>query len=217
MGKIIKKFKTREEAYWKTLEDIRGEMLEGAVVLSLSPEGDFYGRKLANQFNLPFDRLIIERLYSHINPETILGAISETRDYILIEELVESFQLSEDYLFSQLEKSYGEKILTKIRNWRGHPLQLQNKKVVLVDEASETGLRAMTGIKSCYNAGVENISLFLSLLSVESRELMEHLVDNLYYGMVIEDFITGYHYFEEEGEEMEQWKNGDRNLLKLLQ
>ncbi|MRJ06495.1 MAG: hypothetical protein C6I01_03140 [Epsilonproteobacteria bacterium] len=194
MGKI-KRFQNREEAYWKTLEELRGEILKEAVVLSLSPQGDFYGKKLAEQFNLPFDRLIIERLYSHINPETILGAISETRDYILIEELVESFQLSEDYLFSQLEKSYGEKVLSQVRNWRGHPIHLQNKKVILVDEASETGLRVMTGIKSCYNAGVENISLFIPLMSVESKKIIVNLVDNLYCGMAVENFVTGYPYF----------------------
>jgi putative phosphoribosyl transferase len=199
MGKLreVKRFKNREEAYQRTIEELDPKLLEGALILSLSDDGDYYAQRLSQQFRVPWDQLILERIYSHINPETILGAITETRDYLIVEEFREAFELSDDYLYSKLEETYEERILPKVHRRRGHRLNLQNRRVVLVDESSETGLRAMTGIKACYNRGVEHITLIIPIISKESREVIENLVDFLATGLVVEEYVTEAHYFEE--------------------
>ncbi|MEO1942371.1 MAG: hypothetical protein ABGW77_05705, partial [Campylobacterales bacterium] len=114
MGKLrreVKRFKNREEAYQRTIEELDPKLLEGALILSLSDDGDYYAQRLSQQFRVPWDQLILERIYSHINPETILGAITETRDYLIVEEFREAFELSDDYLYSKLEETYEERIL----------------------------------------------------------------------------------------------------------
>jgi len=191
----IKLFRDREEALENLEAQLRIEEISDHLLLAISPIGEFYAQELGKRLGLEWNRLFIQRLYSPVNPETTLGAISETKEYILIEELINAFEIEWELIYDQLERLYLEKLKPMVLNRRKVIIPLHHRKVILIDEVVETGLGMLCGIKSCYRSGVEQVAVAVPIISSESLEVMEQLVDRLYIGRRIENFVTGRHYF----------------------
>jgi len=193
-------FSSREEALFKLLENLNKEVVQNCVVLSLSKQGIFYAREigLRNGF-LEGDFLFMEKIKSPENPETVLGIVSETKDYILIEELIESFEITDDFIFSEIERIYEEKILDDIYQLRGGEgiISLENKDVLLVDEGVNTGLRLLCAIKSCISKNVNTINVAVPIIAKETAEMIEKLVDNAFFAKQVDDYVLTEYYFKE--------------------
>jgi len=193
-------FKNKEEALEKLLNIIDIDPEEDLLVLSINERGNFYAKKIALNYGLvEGDFLFIEEIKSPINKDVSLGAISETKDYILIDELINSFEISDDYVFSEAERIYEEKILQNIYRFRGGEsiISLQNRNVLLVDESINTGLSLLCAIKSCISKGAKSIKVAVPIAAKESAEFIKKLVDKTYFVYEIEDFVDKYFYFKE--------------------
>jgi len=144
-------FKNKKEALEKLLDIIEINSEEDLLVLSINERGNFYAKEIATKYRLLEDFLFIEEIKSPINKDVSLGAISEMKDYILIDELINSFEINNNYVFSEAERIYEEKILQNIYKFRGGEsiISLQNRNVLLVDESINTGLSLLCAIKSC--------------------------------------------------------------------
>jgi len=193
-------FSSREEALYKLLENLNKEVVQNCVVLSLSRQGIFYAREigLRNGF-LEGDFLFMEKIKSPENPDTVLGIVSETKDYVLIEELIESFEITDDFIFSEIERIYEEKILDDIYQLRAGEgiISLENKDVLLVDEGANTGLRLLCAIKSCISKNVNTINVAIPVIAKETAEMIEKLVDNAFFVKKVEDYVLTEYYFKE--------------------
>jgi len=196
----MKRFKNRHEAVEKLLQLIDRYALSDMVILSISENGSFYAREIALRGGmLEGDFLFIEKIKSPENKETSFGAISETRDYVLIEELIESFEITDDYIFSEAERIYEEKILQNIYKFRGGEsiISLQDRNVLLVDEGANTGLTLLCAIKSCIAKKAASINVAVPVIAKECAKVVEKLVDNTYFVYEIEDFVDTDFYFKE--------------------
>ncbi len=193
-------FENRQEALEKLIEIIDKDVLDECIVLAISKRGVFYAREIGIRSGLlEGDFLFIEEVKSPINKETSLAAVSETRDYILIDELVESFNITDDYLFGEIQRVYEEKILEDIYQFRAGEgiISLENKKVLLVDEGANTGLTLLCAIKSCISKNVSSISVAIPVIARETAEMVEKLVDHTFFVKVIDDYIDTQFYFKE--------------------
>ncbi|MEO1928706.1 MAG: hypothetical protein ABGX26_08480 [Nautiliaceae bacterium] len=196
----MKQFANKEEALNKLLDIIDFSKMEDVIVLSISENGNFYAREIGIRGGfLEGDFLFIEEIKSPENKETSLAAISETKDYILIEELVESFEITDDYIFSEAERVYEEKILQNVYKFRGGEsiISLHNRNVLLVDEGANTGLTLLCAIKSCISKKAASINLAIPVIAKETAKVVEKLVDNTFFVYEIEDFIDTDFYFKE--------------------
>jgi len=196
----MKKFENKEEALNKLLDIIDFSKMEDVVVLSISENGNFYAREIGIRGGfLEGDFLFIEEIKSPENKETSLAAISETKDYILIEELVESFEITDDYIFSEAERVYEEKILQNVYKFRGGEsiISLHNRNVLLVDEGANTGLTLLCAIKSCISKKAASINVAIPVIAKETAKVVEKLVDNTFFVYEIEDFVDTDFYFKE--------------------
>ncbi len=196
----MKQFVNKEEALNKLLDIIDFSKMEDVVVLSISENGNFYAREIGIRGGfLEGDFLFIEEIKSPENKETSLAAISETKDYILIEELVESFEITDDYIFSEAERVYEEKILQNVYKFRGGEsiISLHNRNVLLVDEGANTGLTLLCAIKSCISKKAASINVAIPVIAKETAKVVEKLVDNTFFVYEIEDFIDTDFYFKE--------------------
>jgi putative phosphoribosyl transferase len=189
-------FRDREEALENLAEQLALEGVENQFLVAISEAGEFYASRLADRFGLEWERLFIERLYSPINPETTLGAISETKEYILLEELIDSFEMEWELVYDELERLYTGRLKKRLLERRKDIISLAGKRVILIDEVVETGLGMMCGIKSCYRGKVETVAVAVPIISSEALEAMEQLVDKLFIGRKIENFVTGRAYFK---------------------
>ena len=193
-------FKNKEEALEKLIDIIDIDAEEDLLVLSINERGNFYAKEIATKYGLlEGDFLFIEEIKSPINKEVSLGAISEIKDYILIDELINSFEINNDYVFSEAERIYEEKILQNIYKFRGGEsiISLQNRNVLLVDESINTGLSLLCAIKSCISKGARSIKVAVPIAAKESAEFIKKLVDKTYFAYEIEDFVDKDFYFKE--------------------
>ena len=193
-------FANKAEALEKLLEIIDKDVLNDSIVLAISKRGIFYAREIGMRNGLlEGDFLFIEEVKSPINKETSLAAVSETRDYVLIDELINSFDITDDYLFGEIQRVYEEKILEDIYQFRGGEgiISLENKKVILVDEGANTGLTLLCAIKSCISKNVNSISVAIPVIARETAEMVEKLVDHTFFVKVIDDYIDTQFYFKE--------------------
>ena len=192
-------FKNKEEALEKLLDIVEIDTQEELLVLSINESGNFYAKEIAIKHKLLEDFLFIEEIKSLINKDVSLGAISEIKEYVLVDELINSFEINNDYVFSEAERIYEEKILQNIYKFRGGEsiISLQNRNVLLVDESINTGLSLLCAIKSCISKGAKSIKVAVPIAAKESAEFIKKLVDKTYFAYEIEDFVDKDFYFKE--------------------
>jgi len=193
-------FENRKEALVRLMETLDREIVSNCVVLAISKRAIFYAREIAlNNGMLEGDFLFIEKVKSPINKETSLAAVSETRDYVLIDELIKSFEITDDYIFNEIERVYEEKILEDIHQLRAGEgiITLENKNVLLVDEGANTGFTLLCAIKSCINKKVNSINVAIPIIAKDTAEMVEKIVDNTFFVKVIEDYVDTRFYFKE--------------------
>ena len=169
-------------------------------MLSISKRGTFYAREIALRFGmLEGDFLFIEKITSSENHMTTLGAISETKDYVLMDEFIDSFEITNDYVFNEAMRVYEEKILQDIYQFRGGEsiISLENRDILLVDEGANTGLRLLCAIKTCVAQNVSRINVAIPVIAKETASMIEKLVDNTFFVYEVEDFVNIDFYFKE--------------------
>ena len=196
----INKFKNKQEALNELLSVIDKEIVQDCVVLTISKKGIFYAREigLKNGF-LEGDFLFIEKILSPINKETSLAVVSETKEYVIIEELVNSFEITDDYIFSEINRVFEEKIIEDIYQLRAGEgiIPIEGRNVLLIDESANSGLKLLCAIKSCISKKVNSINVAVPVISKESAEMIEKLVDNTFFVKIVEDYVSVEHYFKE--------------------
>jgi len=199
------KFETKKEALEKLLSIVDLKPSDDTLVLSLSERGNFYAREIALKSGLlEGDFLFIEEITSPENKNTLLGAISETKDFVLVDELIKSFEITDDYIFSEAERVYEEKILQNIYKFRAGEsiISLHNRNILLVDEGANTGLTLLCAIKSCISKKAASISVAMPVIAKETAKVIEKLVDNTFFVYEIEDYIDTDYYFKEKNNEL---------------
>ena len=193
-------FENRQEALNRLLDVLDKEIVQNCVVLSISKNGTFYAREIALRYGmLEGDFLFIEEVKSPINKEASLASVSETKDSIIIKELVDSFEISDDYIYNEIERVYEDKILENIHKFRAGEgiISLENKNVLLVDEGANTGLTLLCAIKSCINKKVNSINVAIPVVAKATAEMVEKIVDNTFFVKIIEDYVDTKFYFKE--------------------
>ena len=197
---VLNKFENKQDAINQLLHTINKDIVSDCVVLTISKKGIVYAREigLKNGF-LEGDFLFIEKVLSPINKETPLAVVSETKDYVIIEELVNSFEITDDYIFSEIKRVFEEKIIEDIYQLRAGEgiIPIQGRNVLLVDESANSGLKLLCAIKSCISKKVNSINVAVPVISKESAEMIEKLVDNTFFVKIVEDFVSVEQYFKE--------------------
>ena len=193
-------FKNRKEALKELLEVIDSAIVRDNVVLSISKRGVFYAREIGLSMGfLEGDFLFIEKIKSPINKDATLAVVSETKDYVIVDELIDSFEINDDFLFAEIDRIYEEKILQDIYQLRAGEgiISLKDRNVLLVDEGIDTGLTLMCAIKSCISQGAIAINVASPIVSKEAARMIEKLVDNTFFVKEIENFVSIDFYFKE--------------------
>ena len=193
-------FKNREDALNQLLQIIDNDVIKDNIVLSISKRGTFYAREIGlREGFLEGDFLFIEKVKSPVNKDTSIAVISETKDYIIIDELIESFEINDDFLFGEIKRVYEEKILQDIYQLRAGEgiISIKDRNVLLVDEGANSGLRIMCAIKSCISQKAATINVAMPIIAKETAEMIRKLADNTFFVKEVENFVSIDFYFKE--------------------
>jgi len=194
------KFKNKNDALNQLLDVIDIDIINDNIVLAISKRGIYYAKEIGLRSGfLEGDFLFIEKVKSPINKETTLAVVSETKDYIIAEELVDSFEITDDFLFNEIERVYEEKILQDIYQLRGGEgiISIKDRNVLLVDEGVNTGMSLICAIKSCISQQAASINVAMPIIAKETADMIQKLVDNTFFVKAIEDFVSIDFYFKE--------------------
>ncbi len=194
-------FEDREDASRQLIDTLPREILQSneIVVLGVSKGGTFFANKIASFLNCRVDIFLSEPIISEINPELVIAMVGETEEIVMNISLINSFNISKDYIYAQSHNKYKEEILRYINRYRnGLVLDgLNNKYVVLVDESVETGLTMMTAIKTVIALGAKNIFIAVPILdNIVYKSLIE-ICDNIFCPYKIDNYISIEHYYKD--------------------
>lgn len=193
-------FKNREEATEKLITELPLKIfnLDNIIVLGVSEGGVYFANKLAKKLGCPMDILLTEPIYSLVNPELIIAMVGETEEIVMHKALIDAFDISKDYIYSEAQRKYSENILGYIQKYRhGDSLQdLDEKYVILTDECVETGLTMMTAVKTAISLGAKNIFIATPILDQVVYENLVTVCDNIFCPHKIDDYIAREYYYE---------------------
>ncbi|MCF6243937.1 MAG: hypothetical protein L3J43_02750 [Sulfurovum sp.] len=193
-------FEDRNDAATQLIDTLPFELLleNEVVVIGVSEGGVYFADKIANKMNAQMDILLTEAIFAPNNPELAIAMISETDEVVLHKALVDAFEISEDYVYSEAKRKYEDEVLAYVYKYRkgGDLVSLEGKDVVLADECIETGLTMMVALKSVLARGAKNIYIATPILDQGVYQNLLNVCDGVYCPHKIQDYISIEYYYK---------------------
>jgi putative phosphoribosyl transferase len=194
-------YKNRQEAVEDLLSILPHEVMqkEDWIILALSRGSVEMAEKIADRLSLSFDIFIVKPIVAPNNSDCQIAMVSETKEIVIHDALVDSFGISEDYIYAEAQRRYDEEIVDNIYKFRKSlPLSdLKDKIVLLIDEGCETGLSTMCALKSVLNLETKKVSLATPVIAEDLFHNLDLKVDKIYTNHRIDNFIEVAYYYKE--------------------
>ena len=186
LSSTIKKerFKTmfldRVEAGQKLAKQLLRHKETRPIVLAIPRGGVVVASEVAAALNCPLDLVIPRKIGAPNNPELAVGAVATESTVIINKTLVESLNISRDYLRQEIEKQLGE-IKRRRRKYLGDRSlpHLRDKTVILVDDGLATGYTSLAAVKAVKEENPEKIVLAVPVAPVDALRRLQEEVDEL--------------------------------------
>ena len=193
-------FKNREVAAYRLLDvlPIDSMKLENWTVIASSYGGFEIAKIIANALNGKFDIMFSQKIFAPNNEECEIAVVTEHEEVLIHEELVKSFDISLDYVYSKSKQVFDEFLTQNVRRFRhGEKIkELEGKNVLIVDEGINTGLTMMACIKTAINLKAKTISVATPILPTASIPTIDSIADDLYYIKNLDHFVSINFYYD---------------------
>ncbi len=193
-------FVNKEDASAKLIETLPLELLKNneTVVIGVSEGGVYFADQVAKATDSQMDILLTESIIAPNNPELAIAMVSETEEVVMHKALIDSFGITEDFVYSEAQHRYEDEILTYVYKYRkGKDLvPIKGKYIVLVDECIETGLTMMVALKSVIEREAKNIYIATPILDKSVYENLLSVCDGVFCPHKIQDYISIEYYYE---------------------
>lgn len=148
------------------------------LVIALPRGGVVIGYKVAMILNLPLDIVCPRKIGAPFNPELAIGAITETGEGILSQDLIYELGVSEGFIKTAMEKE-KEKAKWRLDLYRKGrpPRDLKKKCVILVDDGLATGSTMKAAIKTVRAEKAKEIILAVPVAPPDTLTQLEKEVD----------------------------------------
>jgi len=193
-------FKDREDAANELVQTLPFELFvdNELVVIGVSEGGVFFADKIANAVNGRMDILLTEAILAPNNSELSIAMVSETEEVVMHKALIDSFDISEDYVYGEAQRKHDEEVLSYVYKYRKGKelLSLSGKYVILTDECVETGLTMMVALKSVIARGAKDIYIATPILDRTVYQNLLSVCDGVFCPHQIDDYISIEYYYE---------------------
>jgi len=193
-------FEHRKDAAEKLIETLPLTLLQSneTVVIGVSEGGVYFADQIAKAVSGRMELLLTEPIMAPNNDELAVAMVSETEDLVMHKALIDSFGISEDYVYAEAERKYEEEILSYVYRYRkGKELaSLKGKYVVLADECVETGLTMMVALKSVISEEAKNIYIATPILDTAVYQNLLSVCDGVFCPYKIQNYISIEYYYK---------------------
>ena len=168
------------------------------VVIWVSEGGVFFADKIAQAVKGQMDILLTEAILAPNNPDLSIAMVSETKEVVMHKALIDSFAISEDYVYGEAQRKYEEEVISYVYKYRKGKeiLPLAGKYVVLADECVETGLTMMVALKSVIARGAKDIYIATPILDRTVYQNLLTVCDGVFCPHKIDDYISIEYYYK---------------------
>jgi len=193
-------YKDRDEAY-KELEDLIPKDIdydENWKIITTSINNLPQVCKISDRLNIKCEPFFVEDISAPNNKECTIAVVSELKEIVMHQNLIKSFEISEDYIYDISEQLFNKEILTKLYAFKMGEVfkDIENKNIMIFTDGCETGLSTLCTIKSLLNRGVKKIFLFTPIISDDLYQSLDMIVDKIFTSHRLRDFIRISYYFE---------------------
>lgn len=138
------------------------------------------------------------KIYAPNNEDCEIAVVTEHEEVLIHDELLKSFDISLDYVYSKSKLIFEESIKERVNKFRkGKQIEaLENKNVLIVDEGINTGLTIMACIKTAINLKAKSISVAVPVLPTLSISSIEAIADDLYFIKKLDHFVEIDFYYD---------------------
>ncbi|TSA84564.1 phosphoribosyltransferase [Helicobacter mehlei] len=202
MGNLVDDFMfaNQEDALLQLVNEVMIRHLDtkNAIVLATSLNGLKFAHVLSQKLGTALDFLFSAPIYAPLNRECEIALVSESMDIIMNENLINSFEITLDYVYGEAKRVYEEEILSRIYKFRkGNTIKsLGNKSVFIVDHGIETGITANLAIQTCTAKLSKNIYVLTPIVSKDVAERLATLCDGVVSVYRPEYFVSIEHYYK---------------------
>lgn len=201
IDKYYEKFSTRFDALDKLLDVIPSDVLKkpNTLLIAISEGGLVMANEIIARYAIPLDFLFTEPILAPKNPECEVAIVSESMDISINEALVDSFDITYDFIYGEAQRRYEEKILPNIYRFRkGEVIRsLSKKNIIIIDDGVETGLTIRVALKTCTKKFANTITIATPVISADTLEMLDDSADMIYSVYTPKHFVNTKYYYEE--------------------
>lgn len=201
IDKVYEPFADRSEALGKLLDILPSRFLDkkSTVLLAISYGGLVLADEINYRSGVGLDFLFTEPIFAPKNPDCEVAIVSESMDILIIENLVESFGISYDFIYGEAQRKYEEKILPSIYKYRkGEGLRaIAKKNVLIIDDGIDSGLSANIALKTCEKLGANSLIIAAPVIAHDVAEMLEEGADEVYAVYKPRHFVSAKHYYRD--------------------
>lgn len=201
IDKYYEKFSTRFDALDKLLDVIPSDVLKkpNTLLIAISEGGLVMANEIIARYAIPLDFLFTEPILAPKNPECEVAIVSESMDISINEALVDSFDITYDFIYGEAQRRYEEKILPNIYRFRkGEVIRsLSKKNIIIIDDGVETGLTMRVALKTCTKKFANTITIATPVISADTLEMLDDSADMIYSVYTPKHFVNTKYYYEE--------------------
>lgn len=194
-------FEDRTDAGERLAEELEARGVEADIVLGI-PRGALpVARPVADALGAPLDVVVASKIGAPNNPELAVGAAASDGSIWLNDDLVERLGVPEEHLEIERENE-AEAAREKAERYRddGRLPDLDDDRVVIVDDGMATGATAIACLRQVREAGASNVVLAVPVASPDSLERIETEADAVVALKTPEDFRAVGQYYRNFGQ-----------------
>ncbi|MCR6588224.1 phosphoribosyltransferase family protein [Campylobacter insulaenigrae] len=192
-------FEDEKEAAQKLYDQLPIAKLKDYLIITPSLKSITFVNELAHKLDISYNFLFTEQIKAPNNNECQIAMISETKELVYNEALVKAFDISLDYIYGEANRTYEEKILKNVYRYRKGNLlnELRGKNILMLHEGCESGVTALSCIKSLLKEEVNSIIYATALMPSDVYDYISVFVDEVFCVHKIDHFVDIEFYFKE--------------------
>ncbi|MDO8684752.1 MAG: phosphoribosyltransferase family protein [Armatimonadota bacterium] len=174
-------FEDRVDAGRQLAQRLRSFSDVDCIVLAIPRGGVVVGFEVASAIDAPLDIIAPRKIPAPGEPELAIGAVTAWGDgYILDEETVRYFRVSEDYIEGEMQAQIQE-ARRRLLAYRGsvEPPDLEGKTALIVDDGIATGYTMLAAVRSAKQLNAAKLVVAAPVASAEAAQRIRREVDEL--------------------------------------
>lgn len=173
-------FEDRREAGKKLAAELEKFTKEKVMVLAIPRGGVVVGYEIAKKLHAPLDVIVPRKLRAPNQPELAIGAITEDGNMILNEQIVNSLNVTNDYIEIESRRQQLE-IQRRLQAYKEEQKipDLTGFQVIVVDDGIATGATMKAALSSVRKRGAKSVILAIPVAPSKSLKILEKAADEI--------------------------------------